>query len=133
MRVFAAVAAVMAGVLLMVIPRFVFPACEYIGRGRMHCTAAAQGELVVGGLLVATGLAMFALKSATGALVASGCAVLLCAAAFLTPAYTRYCANPDMPCHYGMVPSIRFIAVALGLVESAAFIGLARRTLRGSA
>lgn len=133
MKVFAAVAAIVGGVLLLVIPRFVFPACEYLGRGRMHCTAAAHGEFVVGGLLVAAGAALLLLKPGPASIVAAAGAVLLCAAAFFVPAYTRYCANPDMACHYGMVPSVRFIAAALGIVELAALTGFAREFKRRDA
>lgn len=133
MKVFAAVAAIVGGVLLLLIPRFVFPACEYLGRGRMHCTDAAHGEFLVGGLLVAAGGALLLLKTGTASILAAACAVLLCFAAFFVPAYTRYCANPDMACHYGMVPSIRFIAIAVGVVEAAALTGLVRASKRRDA
>jgi hypothetical protein len=133
MKRFAAAAALLGGVLLLLIPRFVFPACEYLGRGRMHCTDAAHGEFLVGGLLVAAGVAQLLLKSAPASLAVAACAAALCAAAFLVPAYTRYCANPDMACHYGMVPSVRFIAVAVGLVQTAALVGFARESSRRDA
>lgn len=133
MRIIAAVAALLAGGLLLVIPRFVFPACEYLGRGRMHCTDAAHGEFIVGGLLVAAGAALLLLKAGTASIFTAAFAVLLCAAAFFVPAYTRYCANPEMACHYGMVPSIRFIAVAVGVVEVAALAGLVRESRRRDA
>jgi hypothetical protein len=133
MKIFAAVAAMLGGVLLLVIPRFVFPACEYLGRGRMHCTDAAHGEFLVGGLLVAAGAALLLVKAGTASICAAAIAVLLCAAAFFVPAYTRYCANPEMACHYGMVPSVRFIAVAVGLVEVAALAGLVGDSRRRAA
>ena len=99
----------------------------------MHCTDAAHGEFVVGGLLVAAGAALLLLKTGTASIGAAAIALLLCAAAFFVPAYTRYCANPDMACHYGMVPSIRFIAVAVGVVEVAALTGLVRESKRRDA
>ena len=133
MKLFAAVAAIVGGLLLLLIPRFVFPACEYLGRGRMHCTDAAHGEFVVGGLLVAAGAALALLKPGPASISAAAGAALLCAAAFFVPAYTRYCANPDMACHYGMVPSVRFIAVAVGIVEGAALAGLIRESKRRDA
>jgi hypothetical protein len=132
-KTFAAVVAIVGGLLLLAIPRFVFPACEYLGRGRMHCTDAAHGEFVAGGLLVAAGVALLLLKSGPASIAAAAGAVLLCAAAFFVPAYTRYCANPDMACHYGMVPSIRFIAVAVGVVEVAALTGFIRESKRRDA
>ena len=133
MKLFAAVAAIVGGVLLMVIPRFVFPACEYLGRGRMHCTDAAHGEFLVGGLLAAAGVALLLLKPGTASILAAAVAVLLCFAAFFVPAYTRYCANPDMACHYGMVPSIRFIAIVVGVAAAAALTGLVRESKRRDA
>ena len=133
MKVFAAVAAIVGAVLLMVIPRFVFPACEYLGRGRMHCTDAAHGEFLVGGLLASAGVALLLLKPGTASILAAAVAVLLCFAAFFVPAYTRYCANPDMACHYGMVPSIRFIVIVVGVAEAAALTGLVREAKRRDA
>jgi hypothetical protein len=126
MKSLSAAAALVAGALLLVIPRFVFPACEYLGRGRMHCTDAAHGEYVIGGLLLLVGISLLVLRPGVLAAAATAVAALLCAAAFFVPAYTRYCANPDMPCHYGMVPSIRFTAALAGVVEVAALVGLAR-------
>jgi hypothetical protein len=122
----AGVAALLGGVLLLVIPRFIFPACEYLGHGWMRCSNAARGEFVVGGLLAATGVLLLALRPGWGAAGAAAFGAALCAAAFLLPAYTRYCMNPDMPCHYGMVPSVRFIGALVGLVELGAFVSLAR-------
>jgi len=133
MKVFAAVTALLGGALLLVIPRFVFPTCEYLGRGRMHCTAAAHGEYIVGSLLLAAGVALLVLKTGNTLIFAAAGAVLLCLAAFFVPAYTRYCANPDMACHYGMVPSIRFVAIAVGVVEAAALTGFVRESKRGDA
>lgn len=124
------VAAILGGVLLLVIPRFVFPACEYVGRGRMHCTDAAHGEFVAGALLAATGALLLALKPGRAAIAAAGGGILLCVAAFLVPTYTGYCMNPDMPCHYGMVPSIRFVTAGTALVLLAALVGLARAQIR---
>jgi len=130
MRRVAGAAAILGGALLLVIPRFVFPACEYLGRGRMHCTDAAHGEFLVGGLLAAAGVALLLFKPGPASIAAAGCAALLCGAAFFVPVYTRYCANPDMACHYGMVPSVRFIAAGVGLVEVAALVGLVRDSSR---
>ena len=133
MKLFAAVAAMVGGALLLVIPRFVFRTCEAIGRGRMHCTDLAHGEYLVGALLVLTGVALIILESNKAAIAAAGCTTVLSVAAFFVPAYTRYCANPEMPCHYGMAPSVRFIAVVLGIVEVTALAGLVRESKRRDA
>jgi hypothetical protein len=126
MKRVAAAVAVVGGMILLVVPRFVFPTCEQLGRGRMHCTDAAHAEYVLGALLVLAGFAQFLVRKRGPAIAAAAFATVLCAAALAAPSWTRYCANPDMPCHYGMVPSVRFAAGAVGLVELAALIGLAR-------
>jgi hypothetical protein len=133
MKRFAAAVAVLGGLLLLVVPRFVFPTCEQLGRGRMYCTDTAHAEYILGTLLLLAGVCQLRLRhrGATAALAAV--AAVVCVAAAVAPAFTRYCANPDMPCRYGMVPTIRFIAATVGLVESAALFGLAREKSRGEA
>jgi hypothetical protein len=42
------------------------------------------------------------------------------------PEVYGYCANKKMPCHYGMVPGIRFIAVFAFLVLAAGIALLVR-------
>ena len=104
MRLLAAVAALVAGALLLLIPRFVFPACEYLGRGRMHCTAAAHGEFVVGGLLVAAGAALLLLQGRRAPRSPPRRArSLLCAAAFFVPAVHPLLRQPrhGLPLRHG--------------------------------
>jgi len=129
-RALAAAAAIAGGLLLLIVPRFVFPACEYLGRGRMHCTEAARGEYLVGGLLALVGVALLLVRPGAATAAAAGVAAALCAAAIFVPSYTRYCANPDMACHYGMVPTVRFVAGFVGIVELAAVVGAVRAARR---
>jgi hypothetical protein len=133
MRVPAAVAAFVGGAILLAVPRFLFPTCEQIGRGRMHCTDTAHAEYVIGASLLLAGVCLLAFRQRGAAIASAAAAAALCVAAFVVPSYTRYCANPDMPCHYGMVPSVRFTAVVVGLVELAALVGLARGAARSEA
>lgn len=129
----AAAAAVIGGALLLGVPRFVFPTCEQIGRGRMHCTAAARAEYLAGAALLAVGAFQFVVRRRDAAFATTALALGLCAAAAAAPTLTGYCANPDMPCHYGMVPSARFIAGAVGLVQLAALVRLMRGPAGGEA
>jgi hypothetical protein len=132
-KALAAAAAIVGGVLLLAVPRFVFPTCEALGRGRMHCTDLARGEYATGALLVGVGALLIALPPGPRAAAAAAAAMLVAVAAFFVPSYTRYCANPDMPCHYGMAPSVRFVAGAVALVELAALVRLARGAARRDA
>lgn len=109
-----------AGVLLLAVPRFVFPPCGWEGRPNMHCTTTAWAEVALGLLLLAAGVV--AIVAARRGIVAAAawisCALLLAAAA--APSVYGYCASPKMACHYGMAPSLRFVAgVALTVLLAA--------------
>lgn len=100
-----------AGILLILVPRFILPACEYEGFSRMHCSDTAIAVMLLGAVLVALGGAAFLVRT-SWLLIAD--AVIACAilgAALSMPDIYGYCASKNMPCHYGMVPGVRFIAV----------------------
>ncbi len=130
MRSFAASAAAGAGLLLVVVPRWVLPACEYAGHPRMHCSDTARAEMMLGAALVAAGVLVFTARKPWSALASSGLAIVLLVLAWAMPDVYGYCASPRMPCHYGMVPGVRFIATIAGLSLVAATLLLARRTMR---
>jgi len=100
-----------AGILLILVPRFILPACEYEGFSRMHCSDTAIAVMLLGAVLVALGGAALLVRTSwlliADALIA--CAIL--GAALFMPDIYGYCASRNMPCHYGMVPGVRFIAV----------------------
>lgn len=123
-------ACVVAGLLLVVIPRFLFPPCEWIGLARMHCTDTARAEIVVGALLVAGGAAALAVRRRRPVLWIAVASVGLVSAAWFAPSVFGYCASPRMPCHYGMVPGVRFVAALAGAVLVAAAAALARDVAR---
>ena len=117
------VTAVVSGFLLLLVPRYILPACEYLGHPAMHCSDTARAEFVVGGLLIALGIssAIFRLK-ATG-IVCSGASLILYVVAFRLPDTFGYCHSTQMPCNYGMVPGVRFVAVLSAIIMAIAFIG----------
>lgn len=122
--------ALAAGALLVVVPRWVLPACEYRGFPRMHCSDTAAAEMAIGVVLLAVG----ALVAGTGSgpLAAAGAALssALLVLAWLMPRIRGYCPTPKMPCHYGMVPAVRFIAGAAVLVLVPAAVMLMRSARR---
>jgi hypothetical protein len=124
MRYTAGVTAIISGLLLFTVPRYILPACEYEGFSRMHCSDTAQAELVVAGLFILAGAGLLALKP-LWAVLASGClSMALSVSAFVLPDIFGYCQSSKMPCNYGMVPAIRLIGVVSGLVAAAAIIAL---------
>ncbi len=130
MRRLVAVTGIAAGLLLGVVPRYVLPACEYEGHPRMHCSDTARAELVVGALLVVAGAFASAVKRPRPVMGAAAVSCALLALAWFMPDVYGYCASPRMPCHYGMVPGIRFIAVLAGVLLIAAIVLLAKGTRR---
>jgi hypothetical protein len=120
MRYRAGAAAIVSGTLLIVVPRFILPACEYEGFSRMFCSDTAQAEVIVAGLLIIAGAGLLALK-ARWVLITGGCLSLaLSVSAFVLPDIFGYCHSTKMPCNYGMVPAIRLIAVVNGAVAALA-------------
>jgi len=119
--------ALIGGFLLLVTPRYILPACEYEGFNRMHCSDTARAEFVTGAILMAVGALTLALKGKKTTLAGAGIALPLFVAAYILPDKFGYCMSSRMPCNYGMVPGIRFIAVIGALIVLGAFIGSVRQ------
>jgi hypothetical protein len=118
--------AFLSGLLLILIPRYILPACEYAGYPAMHCSDTARAEYIVGALLLAAGIGTFLLKSTTTSIVSAAVSIILYVIAFLLPDKYGYCHSSRMPCNYGMVPGIRFVAGISGIIMVVAIIVLVR-------
>lgn len=129
MKKFIGITSITAGLFLIFIPRFILPACEYEGFSRMHCSDTAIAEMVLGALLAAAGSAAFLATSPRFLIADAVIACVILGAAFFMPNVYGYCANRNMPCHYGMVPGIRFVAV-LAMIALLAGIAIAARGLK---
>jgi hypothetical protein len=121
-----AVTALVSGILLILVPRFILPVCEYEGYPAMHCSDTARAEYVVGALLLVAGIGAFLLKSTIASLIGAAVSIILYIAAFLLPDRYGYCQSSRMPCNYGSVPGIRFIASIGGIIMVVAIISLVR-------
>jgi fructose-specific phosphotransferase system IIC component len=128
MKALAASAAVAAGVLLVVVPRYVLPACEYAGYPRMHCSDTARAEMILGAALIAAGALVFAARRRWPIVASAAASCVVLGLAWYMPDLYGYCASPRMPCHYGMVPGVRFVAALAGAVVVAATLLFARST-----
>ena len=127
------VVALVCGALLVVVPRFVLPACEYRGFPRMHCSDTAHAEMAVGAALLLVGAATLMARRPWVIAAAGILALALSAAAILLPEQVGYCHSPRMPCTYGMVPAVRFIAGANAAIVLLGLAGIARRARRKAA
>jgi hypothetical protein len=116
MRKLIAITAFAGGLLLLLIPRYIFPACEYLGHPAMHCSESARAEYFIGALLLAASGATYFLKSDRSVVMGASVVFVLSVVAALAPDKYGYCRNPMMACNYGMVPSVRFIAVIMAIM-----------------
>ncbi len=128
MKTLIAVTVLMSGILLILVPRFILPVCEYEGYPPMHCSDTARAEYIVGVLLMTVGIGAFLFKSTTTSIVGAAVSIVLYIIAFLIPDIYGYCHSSRMPCNYGAVPGIRFVAGISGTIMAVAIIGLVRST-----
>lgn len=126
----AGVIALIGGLLLVLVPRFILPVCEFEGYQPMHCSDTAHAELYVGILLAGAGIAVLLLRRPGVVLIALFAAVGLSAAALALPEIYGYCKSQKMPCNYGTVPAIRLIAAATALAAVIASVSVVKQLLR---
>ena len=126
MKKLVAVTAIVSGVLLLLVPRYILPACEYLGHPAMHCSDTARAEYLVGILLIVLGGMVVFLRSKVVDLVCAAISDVLYIVAFLLPDKFGYCHSTQMPCNYGMVPGVRFVAVVSAIIMSVALIRLVK-------
>lgn len=125
MRRLVAATGIAAGLLLIAVPRWILPPCRGEGPARMHCSDTARAEMVLGAMLLAAGA--LALTTRRPSLLAADAAAsgAIAAAAWVAPGVFGYCAGSAMPCHYGMVPGVRFVAALAAMALAAALAILA--------
>ena len=110
MRKVIAVTALACGLLIILIPRYILPSCEYEGYAHMHCSDTARAEFFAGATLMAAGAGIGIFKQRGVMIAGATAAIILYAASFRLPDLFGYCQSPRMPCHYGMVPGVRFVS-----------------------
>jgi hypothetical protein len=110
------------GSLLVLIPRYIFPACEYLGRPVMHCSDTARAEYCIGALLLLTSCTTVFFKSDRSVILSASAVLVLSILAGMAPDKYGYCHSRMMACNYGMVPSIRFIASLMVIMMFAVII-----------
>ncbi len=120
------ITAFVGGLLLILVPRYILPACEYEGFSPMHCSDTAKAEYVAGALLMTIGGITLFFKKHVPLMISAATACFVLGISFWLPDKFGYCQSPRMPCHYGMVPGVRFVAVAGSGIMIGALIGLVR-------
>jgi hypothetical protein len=95
------------GVIVAVLPRWVYFAYEYMEGMPMRCYATANAEIVVGTAIFLLGALYFFAQSAKLRLAASLLAIVCAALALLFPtALTGLCGDAHMACHLLTLPAL---------------------------
>jgi len=102
---------IISGLLIMLIPRYILPVCEYEGYPAMHCSDTARAEYVLGGMLLILGSIGLFIRRESRDWYLGVSAVILCSMAIWLPEQFGYCRSERMPCNFGTVRGIRFVAV----------------------
>lgn len=109
MKKMIAYTAFVGGLLLLLVPRYILPACEYEGYAAMHCSDTAKAEYRIGVLLMLTGASTLLVRTTMLQMITATIALVLFVISYFMPDAFGYCRSARMPCNYGMVPGIWFI------------------------
>jgi len=105
------------GLMLVLVPRYIVPVCEYYGYNPMSCSHTGIAEMFMGFVVMASAAGIFfsigraSLRWLSLQTLASGISVLW------IPESIGYCHSSNMPCHYGTVPVLRLLGVLLVLLS----------------
>jgi hypothetical protein len=116
------IAFLLIGLMLVLVPRYILPVCEYQGYNPMSCSNTAVAEMFIGFVVMAAAAGLFFSRGAGSlrwlslAILASGISVLW------IPEAIGYCRSDRMPCNYATVPVLRLLGVLLILSSLAGFL-----------
>jgi hypothetical protein len=122
MRKLVALTTLAVGVLFILVPRYILPACEFAGFSHMHCSDTAQVERIFGVLLIGVSCATIVVNWKLMPLVSAVLSLVVFGLAYWIPDKIGYCQSPRMPCHYGMVPAVRLLSIIGVLIMVGAVI-----------
>jgi hypothetical protein len=109
------------GIMVILVPRFILPVCEYQGYSPMACSRTAVAEMLSGAIVVAAAVGLFFLKSAESLRWLSLAALMTGASVILIPEAVGYCHSSRMPCNYGTIPVLRLLGVLIILLSLTGF------------
>jgi len=105
------------GLMVVLIPRYILPVCEYHGYARMACSYAALSEMFMGAIVMVSSLGIFFSKSVEAVRWLALVTIATGISVFLMPEAIGYCHSSSMPCNYGTIPVLRLASVLIILVS----------------
>jgi hypothetical protein len=114
-----AVVEIVAALLIVLMPRLVFPVCE----APMHCYYSYMAEIGLAAVIAGAGVLTLLLKGMLAARVLSFVTAIAGLFAVLYPSVLiGVCGSPRMPCHYGLLPVWNLLGGLVIMVSLAVFI-----------
>ena len=110
------------GLMVVLVPRFILPVCEYQGYDPMACSHTAIAEMFLGVMVMAAAMGLFFSKSSESLRWLSFAALVAGVSVLWMPDAIGYCHSSHMPCNYGTVPVLRLLGVLIILPSLAGFL-----------
>jgi len=131
---------VVLGILIIVTPNWILPVCEgllELANGKqvpMRCFWTARAEMIIGGVILATGIIAAFTRSDEARRRLNHQVALLGLATALTPLFIiPTCTNPDMSCNVGTKPALLLLGGVTLIVGLYGSLATGKRTLTPSA
>lgn len=116
------------GLLIILIPRYILPTCEYHGFKVMACSYTGTAEMFAGFIIVVVSAGIFLSRSNEALRWQALTSLAVGITVLMLPEAIGYCHSSEMPCHYGTVPALRLLGALTVLVSLIGFLLSFRRT-----
>lgn len=110
------------GLMVVLVPRYILPVCEYQGYSKMACSYTAVSEMCIGLIVMVSSLGIFFSRNAETLRWLALSPVALGISVLLIPEAIGYCHSSSMPCNYGTIPVLRLAGVLIILVSLGGFL-----------
>src|SRR5512143_3553794 len=105
----------LTGLMVVLVPRYILPVCEYQGYSKMACSYTALSERCMGLIVMVSSLGIFFSRNAETLRWLALTPTALGISVFLIPDAIGYCHSSSMPCNYGTLPFLRLQGILIHL------------------
>ena len=109
------------GLMVVLVPRFILPVCEYQGYNPMNCSHTGITEMFIGLMVMTVSTGLLFSKGSEGLRWLSFAALIAGVSVISVPEAIGYCHSSRMPCNYATVPVLRLLGVLIIALSLAGF------------
>lgn len=110
------------GLLVVLVPMYIFPVCEYQGHPEMTCSRTGIAEMFMGAIVMTSALGLILSKTPEALRWTAITTFVAGISVVLAPEAIGYCHSSRMPCNYGTVPVLRLLGGLIILLSLAGFL-----------